>query len=209
MRRIVLFGLVLFVLLTAPLTAQFLGQMHAPRALGLGSLNLTAAVGAYEDAFTLIGRARYGVTSQMDLTCSFGIVDFERTDDLDLVLGGDLQYQLTHYDLGRPLDMAVGGFIKYYSNYRPGNYDRSDYAVGMNFITGRPIDFPSGFCVIPYGEMNVRIDSREQNGTTDSDFNIGFNLGVEIPLSGYVDFVSEVQLDDQFGIIVAVNFLMW
>ncbi len=209
MRKFLLIAVTITVGLTTPLSAQFLGHLRSARTSGLGSLNLQSAVGMYEDAFTLMGRARYGVASQMDMTASLALLDLENTDNLDIVLGSDLLYQVSHYDLGHALDMSLGGFLEYYSSDRPHNHDYSNLAVGMELVASRPLDLSTRFSITPYGKLNVRINRYEVNGNDDSDFNIGLNVGAVVPLSGFVDLTGEAQFDDQFGFVVGLNFLMW
>lgn len=209
MRKFLLIAVIITVGLTTPLSAQFLGHLRSARTSGLGSLNLQTAVGMYEDAFTLMGRARYGVASQMDMTASLALLDLENTDNLDVVLGADLLYQVSHYDLGHALDMSVGGFIEYYSSDRPHSHDYSDMAVGMDLVASRPLDLSPRFSLTPYGKLNVRMNRYHINDNTDSDFNIGLNVGAVVPLSGFVDLTGEAQFDDQFGFVVGLNFLMW
>jgi len=76
-------------------------------------------------------------------------------------------------------------------------------------IASRPLLTESGFKFEPYGRLNLRIDWLDKLKGTDSQFNIGFNLGAVVPLSGTVDLSGELQIDDQIGFILGVNFLMW
>jgi hypothetical protein len=63
--------------------------------------------------------------------------------------------------------------------------------------------------VTPYGEANLRVDRVEVGGDTDNDFNIGFNIGAVVPVSGTVELSAEAQMDDQFGFLAAVGVLPW
>lgn len=209
MRRILLISIAVLVGLTAPLSAQFLGHLRSAQTSGMGSLNLQTAVGIYEDAFTLMGRLRYGIANLADVTASLAVLDLDNSDDLDVALGGDLLFQISHYDLGQVMDMAAGPFLDYYSSNRPHFRDYSDLAVGINLVASRPVDLSPQISITPYGRLNLRIDHVEVGNASDNDFNIGLNLGAVLPLSGHVDLTGEAQLDDQFGFIVGLNFLMW
>jgi hypothetical protein len=209
MKKITLFVILLTLAGSVPAQAQFLGHLRSAESLGWGSLNLQPAAGIYEDAFSLTGRLRYGIGSMVDLTFDLGLLDFESTDDPELIVGGGVFFQLSDHDLGSPLDMSVGGFFEYFSLDRGRYSDRSDLALGVSFAISRPLVFETGFRVTPYGEANLRVDRVEVGGDTDNDFNIGFNIGAVVPVSGTVELSAEAQMDDQFGFLAAVGFLLW
>lgn len=210
MRSITLSVILLLVILAVvPAQAQLLGHLRPAETLGMGSLKLGTSMGVFEDAFTLTGRLQYGLASIVDLTLDVGLLDFENADDPELLLGAGIQFQTLQYNLGNPLDMTFGFFTEYYQ-LDVGRYaDYSDVALGLSVAASRPVRFPSGLEIIPYGEANIRIDRVEVGDNSDSDFNLGLNLGSALPLSGTTQFVAEAQLDDQFGVLVAINFLMW
>ncbi|MFH2054822.1 MAG: hypothetical protein ABIJ61_02580 [bacterium] len=201
--------LIIVLLAAAPTQAQLLGHLRPAETLGMGSLKLGTAMGVFEDAFTLTGRVQYGLASIVDLTVDVGLLDFENSDDPELLLGAGIQFQTLQYNLGNPLDMTFGFFTEYYQLDVGPFSDYSDLALGLSVAASRPINFPSGLEVVPYGEANIRIDRVDRGSRSDSDFNLGLNLGAALPLSGTTQFVAEAQLDDQFGVLVALNFLMW
>jgi hypothetical protein len=195
--------------MAAPVQGQFLGHLRPAETLGMGSLRLGTSVGVFQDAFTLTGRIQYGLAAVIDFTADLGLLDYENTDDPELLLGAALHFQALQYNLGNPVDMTVGFFTEYYELDRGPYKDYSDISLGVSLAMSRPLRFPSGLEVIPYGEANIRIDRVETFRGTDSDFNLGLNLGAALPLSGTAQFVAEAQLDDQFGVLVGINFLMW
>jgi hypothetical protein len=138
-----------------------------------------------------------------------GFLDLENSEDVELITGGGLYFQVSDYDLGSPFDMTVGGFVEYFTAERGGWRDYSDLALGLSLAISRPLRFENGFKVIPYGETNLRVDHIDNHDVNDDDFNLGFNIGAAIPLTGKVELTAEAQLDDQFGFLVGVGFLMW
>lgn len=209
MKKTILAALILATLCAAPLSAQFLGHLRTAQTSGLGSLNLQTAAGIYEDAFTVMGRMRYGIANRADMTLSLALLDPDNSDNLEIVLGSDLMFQVSDYDLGRMADMALGAFVEYYSMDRGPKLDYSNLAIGVSYVIDRPIELAPAVDLVPYGKVNLRVNRVEVNDKSESDFNIGFNLGAVMPVSGRIDVSGEVQLDDQFGFVVGVNFLMW
>jgi hypothetical protein len=195
----------------------FLGQMRSAETSGMGSLNLMGNVGIFENARLVTGTVRYGIATPVDITGSLAIMDHDASDNVAVMLGGDLQWRLTHADLGAPLDIAVGTIVEYYSL---GISSRSYLSLGFNLVGSRPVKLDNGFNFTPYGRLNLRIDRSESELTSEtrpgdntrgheSKFNIGVNVGSVFPLSGKVNLVGELQIDDQLGIIAGINFFMW
>jgi hypothetical protein len=209
MKKTAIFAASLTLFLSLPLSAQFLGHLRSAETSGLGSLNLQTGAGVYEDAFTVMGRARYGIAGRVDLTLSLALLDLQDSDGLNAAFGTDLLFQVSDYDLGRALDMAVGGFLEYYSAERSRHVDYSNLAIGGQLVASRPVEIKPGVDLVPYGRLNLRVNRVEVGNNSDSDFNIGVNLGAVFPISGHIDLSGEVQLDDQFGFILGVEFLMW
>jgi hypothetical protein len=192
----------------------FLGQMRSAETSGMGSLNLMANVGIFENASLVIGTVRYGIATPVDITGSLAIMDHDASDNVAVMLGGDLQWRLTHADLGAPLDIAVGTIVEYYSLSIS---SRSYLSLGFNLVGSRPVKLDNGFNFTPYGRLNLRVDRNQWSETKPDDitkrheskFNIGINVGSVFPLSGKVNLVGELQIDDQLGIIAGINFFMW
>ena len=211
MRKTLILAISIVVATSLPVSAQFLGHLRSAEVSGMGSLNLLAGAGIYEDAFGILGRVRYGLAQPIDGTISLAFLDHESSDDLSFVIGGDLQFQITQTDLGKTLDIALGPSLEYFSlNLRDGS-DFSDLAIGGFVIGSKPVRTDTGFKFTPYGKLSLRVD-RVQRGRfsrSDSEFNIGFNLGSVFPLSSSLQVSTELQIDDQFGFIVGLNFFMW
>jgi len=200
--------------------AVFLGQMRSAETSGMGSLNLMGNVGIFEDARLVTGTVRYGIATPVDVTGSLAIMDHDASDNVAIMLGGDLQWRLTHADLGAPLDIAVGAIVEYYSLNISSRNNLSNVGLGFNLVGSRPVKLDNGFNFTPYGRLNLRIDRNQTKLTSEtvpgditkgheSKFDIGVNVGSVFPLSGKVNLVGELQIDDQLGIIAGINFFMW
>jgi hypothetical protein len=186
----------------------------------MGSLNLMGNVGIFEDASLVTGTVRYGIATPVDVTGSLAIMDHDASNNIAIMLGGDLQWRLTHADLGDPLDIAVGAMMEYYSLSTTSLNNVSNVGLGFNLVGSRPVKLDNGFNFTPYGRLNLRIDRSQSKLTSetkpgivtrghDSKFNIGVNVGSVFPLSGKVNLVGELQIDDQLGFIAGINFFMW
>lgn len=206
--------------LTSTSQALFLGQMRSAETSGMGSLNLLTHVGIFDDARLVTGTIRYGIAMPIDVTGSLAIMDHDASNDVVIMLGGDIQWRLTHADLGDPLDIAVGGMVEYFSIDETSRSSASNIGIGFNLIGSRPVKLENGFNFTPYGRLNLRVDRTQSKVTRDvspfgtvkshdSKFNIGVNVGSVFPLSGKVNLVGELQIDDQVGVFAGINFLMW
>lgn len=177
-------------------------------------------VGIFEDARLVTGTIRYGIATPVDISGSLAIMDHDASGDVAIMLGGDIQWRLTHADLGDPLDIAIGGMVEYYSLDITNSNNVSNLGIGFNLIGSRPVKLENGFNFTPYGRLNLRVDRTQTEVVApafpynkaklhDSKFNIGVNVGSVFPLSGKVNLVGELQIDDQLGIFAGINFFMW
>jgi hypothetical protein len=212
--------LLLFLGLASNSPGAFLGQMRSAETSGMGSLNLMGNVGIFENARLVTGTVRYGIATPVDITGSLAIMDHDASDNVAIMLGGDLQWRLTHADLGAPLDIAIGVMAEYYSLSITTRNNVSNIGLGFNFIGSRPVKLENGLNFTPYGRLNLRIDRSQTKLTSetvsgsvtkghDSKFNIGVNVGSVFPLSGKVNLIGELQIDDELGFVAGINFLMW
>ncbi len=147
-------------------------------------------------------------------------MDHDASNDIAIMLGGDVQCRLTHSDLGAPFDMAIGGSLEYYHLHQDVIGGLTNLGVGFNFVGSKPFTFDNGFKFTPYGRLNLRVDRSHFHqyrivepydlmSVSDSKFHIGFNLGSVFPLSSKVSLVGEFQIDEQVGFLAGINFFMW
>ncbi len=211
MKRYSILALVVILMVAGNAQALVIGQMRSAQTLGMGSFSLTTGVGLFEHARDIYGTVRYGLAAPLDISGSLAIVDFDGADDPHLLFNADLQYQFMRADMGWALDMAFGAVFEYFS------YEGIDgWSIGGNYIISKPVKLENGFAFTPYGRLNMRSDNVSMDlpegavGDNDaSDFNIGVNLGSEFALSSKIKLIGEAQLDDDFGFIGGISFLMW
>jgi hypothetical protein len=193
--------------------AFFIPQLRSAETLGWGSLGLSTGIGIYENALTVFGNARYGIASPVDVSLTIGLMDHDASDDASVVVGADVQYQVADTDLGKSVDIAIGGVVQYFA-YDVGMIDVSVWSLGANLIVSKPLQVENGLKFTPYGRLNLRSDNIDADfnstgSSSDSEFNIGITLGSQFHFSGNFNISAEVQIDDQIGAIGALNFFMW
>jgi len=117
-------------------------------------------------------------------------------------------------DFDKVIDMAMKTDLSYYS--LPG--DATLWSVGWNLIGSKKLVTSGGFKLIPYAMLNLHLDMTKINNfgsihgkesNTDSDFNIGVNIGAKTSISNVLEIIAELQFDDQIGVIVGLNIFMW
>ncbi len=206
--------------------AFYVPQLRSAETLGWGSLNLSTGVGVYEHAVTVFGNARYGIASPVDVSLTIGLMDLDATDNASLLIGSDIQYQVADTDMGKPVDVAIGGIFQYYS-YDRNSVSTSIWSLGGNLIVSKPLQFQNGFRFTPYSRLNMRSDNvRQDSGTNplfgkrsaleaiqatrnNSEFNIGITIGSQFHFTGKFNVSGELQIDDEIGAAVGLNFFMW
>ncbi|MGB5105535.1 MAG: hypothetical protein WBP42_02360 [Candidatus Zixiibacteriota bacterium] len=219
-----------------PSYALMIGQMRSAETSGWGSLNLTAGVGVFENVKHVFGTVRYGVASQLDVSGSLALLDYEATDDASILFNADAQYQFMQSKFGWALDMAGGVVFEYFS-FGDDFADASTWTIGLNYVVSKPLKMDNGFAFTPYGRLNLRSDNYSSDVTVpnppgapraigarglsklqqsqatvsndNSDFNIGINVGSVIPVSSKINLTGELQIDDEFGFLAGITFFMW
>lgn len=212
-RKISLIVITVVICTSSYASAFFVPQLRSAETLGWGSLNLGTGVGIYEDALTVFGSVRYGIASPVDLSLTVGLMDHDASDDASLLLGSDIQYQVSDTDLGKTVDIAIGGVFQYFA-YDRGRVDVSVWSLGGNLIVSKPLQVENGMRFTPYGRLNLRTDNVDADvdpfdSGGDSEFNIGITLGSQFHFSGTFNVAAELQIDDQIGAVIGLNFFMW
>ncbi|MCP4703864.1 MAG: porin family protein, partial [candidate division Zixibacteria bacterium] len=130
--------------------------------------------------------------------------------DPKLILGVDFKYEfMDYYDKNgkQPMDMAFGGFLEYV------DYGAiSVLELGGNYIASIPYRFKSGRRLIPYGRVNLRLESISVDtpgGNNDSDFKFGLNLGVKYELTTEMNLYGEFQFDGLSGLFLGLDVRMF
>lgn len=217
------------VLLCGSASAQFLGQMSPASIADAGTGKLGGYFVAAEDAFAVVGSVRYGFSEYVEGRFRFGFIDEDRPEsDLHVILGIDTKYLLWKYGKVQqsyaestaatpaggnsyaPFDMSLGAGIEYakleYS---------SVLGIGGSVIGSLPYKFERSMVLEPYARLNLRYERIDIDdvvtplgtikGGSESDLEIGLNLGALFSVTRYVDFTAEFQIDDQMAFLLGID----
>ncbi|MCP4703559.1 MAG: hypothetical protein GY865_03035 [candidate division Zixibacteria bacterium] len=199
-------------------------SIFANDAIGMATGNLTTAdvagfgvgyvgghVGILDDATVIFGSLTYGLSDYTEGRVKIGFSDLDGSDtDPKLILGVDFKYEfMDYYDKNgkQPMDMAFGGFLEYV------DYGAiSVLELGGNYIASIPYRFKSGRRLIPYGRVNLRLESISVDipgGNNDSDFKFGLDLGVKYELTTEMNLYGEFQFDGFSGLFLGLDVRMF
>lgn len=220
--RTLVFAVVLL-LAAGSASAQFLGQMSPASVLP----PMTGKVGGYiisaENAFAVVGSIRYGFGAFTEGRFRMGFIDQEGPDtDPHIIVGGDVKYLLWKFSdattgsstpgaYHNPINLSLGGSMEY-AVLEYGNV----LGLGGSVIASRPFVFRNKSSIEPYGRLNLRYQRNKandfydnsgakHNGPSESDFEIGLNLGALFSLTPLVDFTAEFQLDDENAFMLGID----
>jgi hypothetical protein len=208
--KLIPFLIITSLLLTTSANSQFLGQLETAPTLLRGEYSMGGYAGVYDDAFAIWGGFRAGVTNYMDFGLRLGFLNYDYDhweDESGIVLGADVKYRILETEIGDPLDLSLGGGMEFSSVE---NYNRM--ALGGNAILSKDFCFGNGRVISPYGRLNLRMERKswEAPGSekehSDTDLEMGINLGVSLELTSNTFLVGELQLDEFDGIIIGANF---
>lgn len=185
----------------------FFGQLSTAEAVPPGAVDLGAYAGLYEDANALFGMAHIGVMPYADLEFKAGVLDTEGGSDPHAMIGSAFKYHVYDRQESSAPDMAVSALIEYYSF----DNDGSVWIFGTGFIGSYPIRLSNDSDLTPYGRLTIRaekvsFDRPFRKDYEDTDFDIGFNFGVQYAPVQRFQLYGEFQLDDQIGFIAGINF---
>lgn len=181
----------------------FFGQVSTAEPVPQGSIDIGPYVGFFEDANALFGRFAVGVISDMDVEVKSGVLDTEGSDDPQFMIGGGVKYRFLGRRQTSP-DMAISGFFEFYDV----GEDATVWNIGTGLIGSFPIRLSNNSDLTPYGRLSMRVE-RLTYGDGDTDFDIGLNVGTQYSPGQRVQFLGELQLDDQIGFIVGINFAVY
>lgn len=214
-------GVLLVLILIAavcPVQAQLLGQVTTARTLVPGANDIGGYLGLLDHYTTVFGQYRRGLSSNLDFGLQFGLVDPDAPGaDAGVIFGGDLKYNVmsSGYD---PFDLAL--------DLRSSFFDVSHlsvFSIGGGILMSRDYAISPGGVLTPYGGVVMRLDHRsvdasfrtnvlsaalraDNNGTDNTDLNIGGVAGVKWEMSDLIDALGEVILDDEWGLVLGLNF---
>jgi hypothetical protein len=162
-----------------------------------------------EHAFAVSSYLSFGITDYVEGRLRLGLIDPEG-GDMGLIFGGDFKYLLfEHADsAGNPFDMSLGGFLEY------ADLDKSSIlGIGGSVIGSKPFLLKGGRTIEPYSRVNLRIQRTSfeidsQTGKTkdsNSELEIGLNIGAVFSVINMVDFTTELQLDEEMAFLIGID----
>jgi hypothetical protein len=193
-----------------------IGSSYGDESCGLATGNLTSAdacgfgvgyVGLFggwgDDATSVFGTITYGFSDYTEGRFKFGFSDLDvPRSDPQIMVGFDFKYELLdYYDKLRknPCDLALGAFTEYvdYEGF-------SEFELGGNIIGSIPYRFESGYKLVPYSRINIRLE-RYSNHGSESDFRAGLNFGAKFELSSEFNMYGELQVDGNTGLFIGAE----
>ena len=197
-------------------SAQFLGQLSTAQTLNKGETMLGAYLGIYDDAFSVFGQFRHGMLTYLDFGLKMGMLDLDPgygEGKTGLVFGGDVKYWFLERESNDPLDVSLGGGMEFLKIT-----DYSLFTLGGNVIASYEFEYGREKSVVPYGRLNLRWErasfkrssrwvwGNEREDWNDDDMGVALSLGADLKLSQDFNLVGELQIDDNVGFIVGVNY---
>jgi hypothetical protein len=220
-RRLSLFLIVLF-LFAAGASAQFLGQMSPASILKTSTGKAGAYFSAGDDAFAVVGSARYAFSDYTEGRFRLGLIDEDGSNtDPHLIVGLDGKYSLWKYGgsggtgstgtYNNPFDLALGfGFEFAQLEWS------SDLGIGGSVIGSIPYHFKNNSAIEPYARLNLRYervdfdaydwDGHHHDSYSESNFEVGLNVGALFSVTPLVDFTAEFQFDNQLAFLFGIDF---
>lgn len=183
-------------------TAQFSGQLSTAETVIKGTSVGSGFVSVYEDGFGVLGQYRLGFGGYSDFGAKAALIDYDKPDQTGFMVGLDYKYQMMEVRIQDPLDMSVGGMfdLALFENFNM-------LSFGGFLVGSSPLEMSSGKKITPYGRLILRIDRVDPDvGSSDSDFNIGLNVGGDLELTTSTHVLMELQLDEQTALYMGVSF---
>jgi hypothetical protein len=183
----------------------FLGQLSTAEAVPPGAIDLGAYVGFYDDANAVFGQFRIGAMPHGEWEIKAGVLDTEGGSDPHVMIGTAFKYHFYDRQEYSSPDMAVNAIVEYYGLDDSG----SSWIFGTGFIASYPFRLSNNSDLTPYGRLSFRVERLSVDDYRDSDFDIGLNLGAQYAPARRFQIYTELQIDDQYGIIGGINFAVY
>ena len=190
----------------------FLGQLSTAEAVPPGSIDLGAYVGFYDDANAIFGQFRMGAMAHGEweikagvIDTELGVLDTEDGSDPHVMIGTAFKYHFYDRQENSSPDMAVNAIIEYYGL----DAGASSWIFGTGFIASYPFKLSNNSDLTPYGRLSFRVERLSVGDYRASDFDIGLNLGAQYAPARRFQIYTELQIDDQYGIIGGINFAVY
>ncbi len=211
-KKLVLIWTVLLLAGVSPALAQFSGQLAPATTLPQGEIDIGTFFGVYEDAWGFWVTGRYGVAPYMDVCLKAGPVTLDRgraDSETGFGMAGDLKYNFMDVSGGDPFEMSAGSTIEFASIG-----ETNFFSIGVDLTGSRLFRMSSGRSITPYARFNLRMERRsvdvgpQKGDKSDTDLELGLNPGGILELSPTISLLSELQLDEYFGMFLGVVFKM-
>ncbi len=206
MRRISL-SIGLGLLLASQAFAQYSGQLSSAVTTPSGHSRIGVYTGIYDGAIGVLGQFRYGIDQYADIGFKLGIIDFDHIEGFGAnETGGDFafdfKYRILERELRDPFNLSAGAAVEFVT------VDVLDiFSLGANVIGSYPVTLRNGRLLEPYGRLNLRAQHESPEwGNSDTDFEIGLNVGTSFELSRSIRAFGEFQFDDPFAFYLGVDF---
>jgi hypothetical protein len=201
----------------AVISAQFLGQMSPASVLDQGTGKLGGYFFTADDAFGVVASGRYGFSKYTEGRARLGFIDQDGSNtDPHIIFGIDAKYLLWEYIKKKPVDSSSTA-AEYYNPFDLSLGFGLEYAklesytvfgLGGSVIGSFPFHFKNNTSIEPYARLNLRyqLNSYNISDASESNFEIGLNLGALFSVTPLVDITAEFQLDDQNAFFAGVDF---
>jgi hypothetical protein len=101
-----------------------------------------------------------------------------------------------------PLDLSVGGLFNLAIFEQSNTLSFGGYVVGSY-----PVKMRNGRTISPFGRFVLRVDRLDHDvAGSDTEFNLGFNMGTALQLSGSTQALAELQFEEEFSFFMGLNF---
>lgn len=156
------------------------------------------------DANSVFGIYSYGLSSHTDGRLKFGVID-DNADNTEIMIGADIIYNIisTEELNNGPFDMGVGGFFEYYEFNA-----FTIWQFGGQFIGSYPLILSNQSRFVPYGKVDVRVESVSSDLVDDSNIEVGFNAGAEWEATKDINLFGEFQFSGNDGLYLGIQFKM-
>ncbi len=175
-------------------TAQYAAQLSTAGTVLKGSAAGGGFVGIYDGAFGVSGQYRYGIGGYSDIGGKLGIIDLDSNSeegDLGLFIAIDSKYQVMEVRIMDPIDLSLGGALEL------ALFDHANNFIIGGFVVGSyPVTLKNGRVLSPYGRLIMGFNRADSRWASDTEFDLGLNMGVTMELSSSTNALAEFQIDD-------------
>ena len=194
MNRIAI-SLLLVLSVASGATAQYAAQLSGAGTVLKGSAVGGGYVGVYDGAFGILGQYRYGIGGYTDIGGKLGIIDLDsgsKEGDVGFFIGVDSKYQVMEVRIMDPIDLSIGGAFEF------AVFDHFNSLILGGFALGSyPVTLRNGRVLSPYGRLIMGFNRGDPDpGPSDTEFDLGLNMGVTMELSSSTRALAELQIDN-------------